>query len=247
MPYNEPNPPNRRSPVSQSMATHPSAGASSPDTAVPSRGRRDARGERTYRGASRAERDAARRARLIDAGLDVFGTEGYAASTIEGLCTRAGVSTRHFYDHFRSREELLVAVYDRVILELRDRVVSVVGTNHDLRSQMRAGITAYVVPLLADPRLPRIVHLEVIGISPALERHRRSMIHAFAAIIEAEARRLLDVDGLATRDVRLVSLGLVGATTELLVDWVLSGNRMSVTHVVDQLVHIFVSSFSADS
>lgn len=32
-----------------------------------------------------------------------------------------------------------------------------------------------------------------------------------------------------------------------MVDWVLSGNRMSVTHVVDQLVHIFVSSFSADS
>jgi AcrR family transcriptional regulator len=227
------------------MATDPFADAVSAEPVAPGRGRADAHSDRMYRGASRAERDAARRSRLLDAGLEVFGTEGYAASTIEGLCTRAGVSTRHFYDHFHSREELLLAVYDRIVLETRDRVVGVVGANDDLRSQMRAGITAYVVPLLADTRLARIIHLEVIGVSPALERHRRSMIHAFAAIIEAEARRLLDANTLAQRDVRLVSLGLVGATTELMVDWVLGANRTSVEHVVDELVHVYVSSFSA--
>ena len=229
------------------MASDPSIGlAYGVDT--PSQGLRPAGpGDRRYAGANRAERDAARRARLLEAGLDVFGTDGYAASTIEGLCTRAGVSTRHFYDHFRSREQLLVAVYDRVITEMRDSVVGVLGTSDDLRTQMRVGVTAYVVPLLTDPRLPRIVHLEVIGVSPALERHRRSMIHAFASIIETEARRLMDPGALARRDVRLVSLGLVGATTELMVEWVIGAQRTPVNGIVDELVHIYCAALSNDA
>jgi AcrR family transcriptional regulator len=200
--------------------------------------------DRRYAGASRAERDAARRTRLLDAGLDVFGTEGFAPSTIEGLCARGGVSTRHFYDHFRSREDLLVAVYDRVIADLRNRVVSALGTLDTLEEQMRAGVTAYVVPLLADERLPRVVHLEVIGVSPALERHRRGMIHAFAGLIEVEARRLMDAEAIARRDVRLVSLGLVGATTELMVDWVIGAPRAPVDRLVEEIVHIYVASLS---
>jgi AcrR family transcriptional regulator len=200
--------------------------------------------DRRYAGASRAERDAARRTRLLDAGLDAFGTEGYGPSTIEGLCARAGVSTRHFYDHFRSREDLLVAVYDRIIADLRNRVVGSLGTLDDLEGQMRAGVSAYVVPLLADERLPRIVHLEVIGVSPALERHRRAMIHAFASLIEMEARRLMDTAAITRRDVRLVSLGLVGATTELMVDWVIGAPRAPVDRLVEEIVHIYVASLS---
>jgi AcrR family transcriptional regulator len=200
--------------------------------------------DRRYAGASRVERDAARRSRLLEAGLETFGTEGYAASTIEGLCARACVSTRHFYDHFHSRESLLVAVYDRIIGQLRHSVLEVLGTRDDLEEQMRAGISAYVVPLLADERLPRIVHLEVIGVSPELERHRRAMIHAFAGLVEAEATRLMDPAALRRLDVHLVSLGLVGATTELLVDWVVGTPRVPASHLVGELVHIFVGSLS---
>ena len=235
------------------MALEPSAFAAF--GSVPQRGpgvdarseRGDARSERRYAGASRAERDAARRSRLLEAGYEVFGTDGYAASTIEGLCAKAGVSTRHFYDHFGSREQLLVAVYDRIIDEMRDGVVAALGSSDDLREQMRAGVSAYVVPLLSDSRQPRIVHLEVIGVSPAVERHRRSMIHAFAALIEAEARRLMDPALLRRRDIRLISLGLVGATTELMVDWVIGEPRTPVDHIVDELVHLYCAVLSGEA
>ena len=45
---------------------------------------------RAYRGASPHQRVEQRRARLVDAGVDVFGTIGYRAATIGHICTRAG-------------------------------------------------------------------------------------------------------------------------------------------------------------
>ncbi|MGZ6827110.1 MAG: TetR/AcrR family transcriptional regulator, partial [Mycobacteriales bacterium] len=67
---------------------------------------------RVYGGRSEEERRADRRARLVAAGLELFGTEGWAGATIERLCAGAGVATRSFYEEFSSREALLRAVYE---------------------------------------------------------------------------------------------------------------------------------------
>ena len=73
------------------------------------------RAPRVYAGLSPELRRRERRNRLLDSGLAVFGTAGYAAATIPGLCAHASVTTRHFYEEFESREALLLAVYDEVI------------------------------------------------------------------------------------------------------------------------------------
>ena len=49
---------------------------------------------RTYGGRSAADRRAERRERLLEAGLALFGTDGYATSSIEKLCTHAGTTGR---------------------------------------------------------------------------------------------------------------------------------------------------------
>jgi AcrR family transcriptional regulator len=68
---------------------------------------------RAYGGRSAEDRRAERRERLMSAGLELFGNEGYAAASIERLCAQAGVSTRNFYEEFASREDLLMRLHDR--------------------------------------------------------------------------------------------------------------------------------------
>ena len=45
---------------------------------------------RLYRGVSAAERRAERRERLLEAGLELFGTRGYADSSIRAISAQAG-------------------------------------------------------------------------------------------------------------------------------------------------------------
>jgi TetR/AcrR family transcriptional repressor of nem operon len=49
------------------------------------------------------------RQRLLDAALYAIRAHGYAATTVDELCERAGVSKGSFFHHFRSKDELAVA------------------------------------------------------------------------------------------------------------------------------------------
>jgi TetR/AcrR family transcriptional regulator, transcriptional repressor for nem operon len=49
------------------------------------------------------------RERLLDAALYAIRAHGYAATTVDELCERAGVSKGSFFHHFRSKDELAVA------------------------------------------------------------------------------------------------------------------------------------------
>lgn len=80
--------------------------------------------QRSYAGRTAAERRADRRERLLTAGLELFGTDGYARTPIERICATAGVSTRNFYEEFTGREALLMALHDRVTHRALDAVAT---------------------------------------------------------------------------------------------------------------------------
>ena len=119
-------------------------------------------GGRVYGGRSESERRADRRARLLEAGLALFGTEGWAGTSIERLCTTAGVATRSFYEEHSGREQLLLAVYDEVLAGAAQAVIHAVeAAGDDERARAHAGVAAYVGHLTEDPRRAQVVNQEV--------------------------------------------------------------------------------------
>ncbi|HET7446356.1 MAG TPA: TetR/AcrR family transcriptional regulator [Methyloceanibacter sp.] len=53
------------------------------------------------------------RERLIEAGLKLFYRDGFHATGIEAILAEAGVAKKTLYSHFRSKEDLIVAVMRR--------------------------------------------------------------------------------------------------------------------------------------
>ncbi len=49
------------------------------------------------------------RTRLLDAALRVIRSQGYAASTVEDVCSAAGVTKGSFFHHFKGKEEMVLA------------------------------------------------------------------------------------------------------------------------------------------
>jgi AcrR family transcriptional regulator len=50
---------------------------------------------------------------LLDAGLRVLRASGYDRATLDEVLAEAGLSTRAFYRHFSSKDELLIAIFRR--------------------------------------------------------------------------------------------------------------------------------------
>jgi AcrR family transcriptional regulator len=211
-----------------------------------------ARKGRRYAGMPPGARLAARRERLLDAGLELFATRGYGATSIGALCRAAKVAPRSFYEAFPGREALLAALLDRLAREQLEAVADAIASRppDDVEARARAGLEAFAHVLTGDERKARVQLVEAVGVSPALERRRRQAIHAFADLVAAEVIRLARARAIPPRpdgDVALAALALVGAAGELLVDWVHApaAARPPVERLVGECVRLFVASAGA--
>ena len=59
--------------------------------------------------------DTAVRRRILAAAVDLFAEHGYDATSVSQVINRAGVAKGGFYHHFRSKDDLLYAVYGDLI------------------------------------------------------------------------------------------------------------------------------------
>ena len=105
------------------------------------------------RGQEPEDRRAARRTQLIEAGLQIMGTEGAAAATMRATCREAALTERYFYESFANRDELLVAVLDEVVLGARDTILDALEAAPSAPSALiRHVVKAFTNYVFKDPR-----------------------------------------------------------------------------------------------
>lgn len=187
---------------------------------------------RPYGGQGADERQCLRRARLLEAGLDLLGTEGWQATTVTAVCARARLTPRYFYESFADREELLVAIFEGIVEDVTREALAAAPSNP--HESLRATVTAFVNMTIADPRKGRAAFVEAFG-SEALMRRRFERMHWFARLLAEQARggRRLRKD--EARRLQTASLITAGGLIETMVAW-LDGELNSTA---DQIIEDF--------
>lgn len=140
---------------------------------------------RAYGGESAADRDDRRQRQLLDAGLRVFGSIGYRAATVRGLCREAKIADRHFYQYFDKTEDLLLAVYAECIAHLTNSVSEAI-VQVDRDADLRAVTEQLLEPffrVVEDPHLARVVWMEVLGVSPRVEQTYLTVMQQFGTLL----------------------------------------------------------------
>ena len=77
---------------------------------------------------------AAVRAAILDAAFRLFSERGYTGATVPQIASKAGVSTANVYSYFRSKLEIVFAIYEPW---LRDRLVAL---EHELSLVQDPGV-----------------------------------------------------------------------------------------------------------
>ncbi|MFD0533010.1 TetR/AcrR family transcriptional regulator [Actinomadura luteofluorescens] len=115
-------------------------------------------GARPYRGVPADQRRARRRAALLAAGLELLGTQGWAATTVRKVCAEAGLNDRYFYESFPDRDALLLAIVDEQVARGTDVILSAArrAPRHP-QARTRAVVTAVFDFLTTDPRRAHIL------------------------------------------------------------------------------------------
>ncbi|MGW5571838.1 TetR/AcrR family transcriptional regulator [Nocardia thailandica] len=182
----------------------------------------------------------------MDAALELFGTQGYAATSIERLCATANVSTRSFYEDMGSREALLIAVVDRMNSTALERLGEALDRTDDETLAVRVveSFRAFLGVTCRDRRAARVYFVEVVGVSPAVEDWRRSQRRSISAVLTSEAQRAAARGEAGDRGFRLFALAVIGAVNSLAQEMVhatVPGDAISVDEICEEIAY-FVRS-----
>lgn len=192
-----------------------------------------------YGGRSAEERQAERRRRFLDAALRLFGDRpGYRATTVAALSEAAGLSTRQFYEEFRTLEDVLAALHLQVNdwAEQAVRAAVAEAEGLPLADRVAAIFRAYAANVTADPRRVRITFVEIVGVSPRLEEQRLARRAGWVDLIRTEAEAAVARGEAVPRDYRLPATAFIGSVNGLLHDWSAGWVDATLDDVVAELV-----------
>jgi len=206
---------------------------------------------RAYAGVALEERVATRRARFIEAGVELFGTQGFRGATVRGICAAAGLTDRYFYESFASLEALLAEVYRTLTRDFATRL-----TEESIRSEAwhgdaaaieRQTTAAYALwfDTVRDPRFARIVLVEVLGVSPAIDALYEESARAMAELTIAPLAATQPALKLSKARRELLGRALVGAGLQVAKMWMTGGYKLSRRDVVRTCVLVATGTLAA--
>ncbi|MED5811299.1 TetR family transcriptional regulator [Mycolicibacterium sp. 050232] len=194
---------------------------------------------RPYRGQAADARSADRRARLLQAAVDLVGTKGVSAMTMRAVCREAELSQKFFYESFTDTDDLLYAVY-RSTFEHTRRIISAADDPAaDLPARARAGVRAAAQLVTDDPRICRILLVEPIA-DVRLRKFVRESIGSMTL-----AGVTVPIGGAETKTsarVKMQYATVFGAIISLFIEWT-EGNLGSDQEVfVDHVATMLLAS-----
>ncbi|KRC53154.1 MULTISPECIES: TetR/AcrR family transcriptional regulator [unclassified Nocardioides] len=165
---------------------------------------------RRYGGKSAEQRRSERREALVAAALEIWQESGWAAVTMRGVCARAGLTDRYFYESFSDRDALLATLWDQMRDETLAMMLAAIAPHADEGplDQLHAALSAVVHHIGDEPQRAQIVFGDHAG-SAVLEQRRRETIQLAVTLMIDLARPYLrdDIDEVGFRVAVLTGIG----------------------------------------
>lgn len=165
---------------------------------------------RRYGGKSAEQRRAERREALLTAAVEIWQESGWAAVTMRGVCARAGLTDRYFYESFADRDALLATIWEQMRDETLEMLLAAILPHADAPplDQLRAAIHAVVHHIGDEPQRAQIIFGDHAG-SAVLEQRRRETIQMTVRLMIDLARPYLreDIDEVGFQVTVLTGIG----------------------------------------
>ena len=154
-------------------------------------------GHRRGGDAQSTRKGAETRERILDAALELFRTQGYAETTMRQIAAAAGVAVGNAYYYFASKDQLILAFYERNhtdhlaalgdalehTKEFRDRLLAVLRTKVDSAMPYRR-LSTKLFTSAADPESP------LSPFSPESAPLRAEAIKLMAEVVDGSGLRV---------------------------------------------------------
>jgi TetR/AcrR family fatty acid metabolism transcriptional regulator len=179
---------------------------------------------------------------ILRAATDVFAESGYFNAQVADVARAAGVAAGTVYLYFRSKDDLLVSIFER---SMRDAIAegrAMVGGVRDPRQRLRRFAALHLGRLGRDRNLAVVFQVELRQSTKFMERFSSTLLRDYLGLIRdaiADGQRA----GMFRADIKatVAAKMFFGALDEMATNWILSRRRYSLEADADAVVDLFVN------
>ena len=106
------------------------------------------------------------RSRLLEGMAVAVGQKGYGDTTIADIVREASVSRRTFYEHFATKAECLIALYEAASRNALGVLRDAIDPRHGWEQQVERALRAYLECMASNPVLMRTLFIEILHLGP---------------------------------------------------------------------------------
>ncbi|GAC1660234.1 MAG: hypothetical protein PVS2B1_16950 [Candidatus Dormibacteraceae bacterium] len=160
-------------------------------------------------------RQERRRRRIANAALTLFANRGYNAASVEEIVAHAKMSKSAFYEFFTSKEHCFRELLSDEGGSLIHETLAAAATGHNHHERLRLGITTFVRSCFDQASVARLLIVESVGLSEAVDKVRQELQDRFADAVAEEVRHARHHDPFyADKDPQVFGRAVVGAVND---------------------------------
>jgi len=183
---------------------------------------------------------------ILRAAIDVFADHGYFNAQVADVARAAGVAAGTVYLYFKSKDDLLVSIFERSMREgLAIGRAAVAGLD-DPAERLRRLARGHLARLGADRNLAIVFQVELRQSTKFMERFSSTLLRDYLGLIReaiADGQRA----GVLRADINPTAAAKMffGALDEMATNWILTRRRYSLEAEADPVVDLFLNGARA--
>lgn len=166
--------------------------------------------------------------RIVDAGVTLFGRNGYEATTLEAIAAEAGISRRTFFHYFKSKDDILLSMQTGLgerVVDALSRQPTHLGPLQATRQALRDMVAPY------DPEELMVVDRLMRSSEAVKARKYASYVEDEAVIFSALQTRWPEQDEMGLRVIATLTITAVRLTMDR---WSRDGGHRAIGTVLDE-------------
>ena len=183
---------------------------------------------------------------ILRAAIDVFAERGFFNAQVADVARAAGVAAGTVYLYFKSKDDLLISIFERSMRDGLAHSRAAVADLGDPRERLQRLARAHLARLGSDRKLAIVFQVELRQSTKFMERFSATLLRDYLGLIReaiADGQR----EGLFRTDIKPTAAAkmLFGALDEMATNWILSRRRYSLEADADAVVDLFINGARA--
>jgi TetR/AcrR family fatty acid metabolism transcriptional regulator len=183
---------------------------------------------------------------ILRAAIDVFAERGYFNAQVADIARAAGVAAGTVYLYFRSKDDLLISIFEKTMKERLAEGRAAVADVADPAERLRQFARLHLGMLGRDRNLAIVFQVELRQSVKFMERFSSTLLRDYLGQIRAAIEHGQNT-GIFRKDLNATAVAKVffGALDEMATNWILSRRRYSLESDAETIVDIVLDGARA--